>query len=109
MPVLLPSPRRADDDVPPPPLPLCRAYPTRRGTSVVHFVNKLQYLRKTSTELILFERLDVSQTGTLSRADLEAYANLAEQAAAKRSQNINAQPAANNSSRISDPYLANAA
>ena len=33
----------------------------------------------------------------------------AEQAAAKRSQNINAQPAANNSSRISDPYLANAA
>ena len=57
----------------------------------------------------MFERLDVSQTGTLSRADLEAYANLAEQAAAKRSQNINAQPAANNSSRISDPYLANAA
>ena len=112
MPVLLPSPRRADDDVPPPPLPLCRAYPTRRGTSVVHFVNKLQYLRKTSTELILFERLDVSQTGTLSRADLEAYANLAEQAAAKRSQNrqnLNTQPAANNSSRISDPYLANAA
>jgi len=61
---------------------------------------------------ILFERLDVSQTGTLSRADLEAYANLAEQAAAKRSQNrqnLNTQPAANNSSPISDPYLANAA
>ena len=58
---------------------------------------------------ILFERLDVSKTGKLSRADLEAYATLAEQAAAKRSQNINTQPAANNPSRISDPYLANAA
>ena len=58
---------------------------------------------------ILFKRLNVSNTGKLSRADLEAYATLAEQAAAKRSQNINAQPAANNSSRISDPYLANAA
>lgn len=33
---------------------------------------------------ILFERLDVSKTGRLSDADLEAYANLAEQAAAKR-------------------------
>ena len=61
---------------------------------------------------ILFKRLNVSQTGKLSRADLEVYATLAEQAAAKRSQNrqnLNTQPAANNSSRISDPYLANAA
>ena len=52
---------------------------------------------------ILFKSLDVSKTGTLSREDLEAYAKLMEQAAAKRSQNVDTQSAANNSSRISDP------
>ena len=63
---------------------------------------------------ILFEQLNVSNTGRLNQADLEqAYAILAERAAAKRSQieNINTQPAANNSSRtsrISDPYQENA-
>ena len=61
---------------------------------------------------ILFQRLNVSDTGRLSREDLEqAHAILAEQAAAKRSQNINTQPAANNSSRTSrtsDPYQDNA-